>query len=112
MRTIATLLVCALSLGVAWAQLQATSQIQGIIQDASGAPVPGAQVKVTQTETGVTRSAESGSDGGYVLPTLPVGHYRLEVTKSGFATYVQTGIELQVATNPTVRRVVEDRRRH
>jgi len=102
MRIIAALLVCAMSLGVARAQLQATSQIQGIIQDSSGAPVPGAQVKVTQTETGVSRSAESGSDGGYVLPTLPIGHYRLEVTKSGFATYVQTGIELQVATNPTI----------
>ncbi len=102
MRIIATLLVCALSLGVARAQLQATSQIQGIIQDSSGAPVPGAQVKVTQTETGVSRTVESGSDGGYVLPTLPIGHYRLEVTKAGFATYVQTGIELQVATNPTI----------
>ena len=36
------------------------------------------------------------------LPNLPIGPYRLEVTKSGFSTYVQTGIVLQVATNPTV----------
>ena len=38
----------------------------------------------------------------YVLPNLPIGPYRLEVTKAGFSTYVQTGIVLQVATNPTV----------
>ena len=44
----------------------------------------------------------TGADGRYVLPNLPIGPYRMEVSKQGFATYVQTGIELQVATNPTV----------
>src|SRR5580704_6193177 len=102
MRTISTLLVCALSVGVTWAQSQNTSQIQGTVQDASGAPVPGAEVKATQTATGVIRNVPTGADGVYVLPNLPIGPYRLEVSKSGFSTYVQTGIELQVATNPTV----------
>ena len=102
MRIIATLLVCAMSLSFVWAQSQNTSQIQGTVQDASGAPVPGAQVKATQTDTGVSREVTSGSDGVYVLSNLPIGPYRLEVTKSGFSTYVQTGIVLQVATNPTV----------
>jgi hypothetical protein len=36
------------------------------------------------------------------LPNLPIGPYKLEVSKSGFAAYEQTGIVLQVATNPTV----------
>ncbi|MGA2882485.1 MAG: carboxypeptidase regulatory-like domain-containing protein [Bryobacteraceae bacterium] len=102
MRTIATLIVCVMSLSVTWAQSQNTAQIQGTIQDASGAPVPGAQVKATQTDTGVSRVVSSETDGVYVLPNLPIGPYRLEVTKSGFSTYVQTGIVLQVATNPTV----------
>ena len=44
----------------------------------------------------------SGSNGEYVLSNLPVGPYRLEVSKTGFATYVQTGVVLQVATNPTI----------
>jgi len=93
------LLLCAVA---AWAQSQNTGQIQGVIQDASGAPVPGADVKVTQTDTGITRSAMTEADGGYVFPNLPVGPYRLEVSKAGFSTYVQTGIVLQVASNPTV----------
>ena len=83
-----------------WAQ--ATSQIQGTVQDASGAAVPGTQVKATQTETGATRTATSAADGTYVLPNLPLGPYRLEVTKQGFSSYVQTGIVLQVGVNPTV----------
>ena len=102
MRIIATVLMCALSLGVTWAQSQNTAQIQGTIQDASGAPVPGAEVKATQTDTGVSRVATTDSSGVYVLPNLPIGPYRLEVSKSGFANYVQTGIVLLVATNPTV----------
>src|SRR5712691_1513629 len=65
-----------------WAQ--ATSQIQGIVQDSSGAAVPGAQIKATQTETAASRTATSGADGTYVLPNLPLGPYRLEVTKQGF----------------------------
>src|SRR5947208_3299069 len=50
----------------------------------------------------MTRTALTSADGGYVLPELPVGPYRLEVTKEGFAQYVQTGIVLQVASNPTI----------
>jgi hypothetical protein len=98
-KLVGLLLLCA---SATWAQSQATSQIQGTVQDASGAPVPGAQVKATQTDTGVSRIVSTENDGGYVLPSLPIGPYRLEVSKPGFSTYVQTGIILQVATNPTV----------
>jgi hypothetical protein len=85
-----------------WAQAQSTAQIQGTIQDSSGSAVPDAVVKVTQTETDVVRTTTTAADGGYVLPNLPIGPYRLEVGKQGFSTYVQTGIVLQVATNPTI----------
>ena len=79
-----------------------TAQIQGIVQDSSDAAVPGAEIKATQIETGAVRVATSAGDGVYVIPELPVGPYRIEVTKPGFASYIQTGIVLQVATNPTV----------
>ena len=52
---------------------QSTAQIQGTIQDATGAAVPGAEVKATQTETATIRTAISGADGAYVLPNLPIG---------------------------------------
>ena len=87
---------------LAWSQAISTSQIQGTVQDASGAAVPSADIKVTQTDTGLVRNAMSSADGTYVLTNLPIGPYRLEVTKQGFSTYVQTGIVLQVATNPTI----------
>ena len=84
------------------AQTISTSQIRGFVQDASGAAIAGAQVKLTQTATGAVRTATTGPDGSYVLPDLSVGSYSLEVTKDGFSKYVQTGIVLQVGVNPTI----------
>lgn len=90
-----------------FAQSAATSQISGNVQDSSGLAVAGAQVKVTQTDTGLTRTAETGTDGSYVIVSLPTGPYRLEVTKQGFSTYVQSPIVLQVASNPTVNATLQ-----
>ncbi|HEV3331030.1 MAG TPA: TonB-dependent receptor [Bryobacteraceae bacterium] len=83
-----------------WAQ--STAQINGTVRDASGLAVPDASVKVTQTATGAVRVVTSGADGEYVLANLPIGPYILEVTKDGFSKYVQSGIVLQVDTNPSV----------
>ena len=96
------LLVNILACGALWAQSVAVSQISGTVQDSSGLPVPGAQVRVTQTATGLTRTVDSGPDGAYVITSLPVGPYQLEVKKDGFTTFVQTGIVLQVDSNPTI----------
>src|SRR5262252_8303782 len=93
------LLCLTLSCGL-WAQ--STAQIQGSIHDASGSTVPGAVLKATQTETSAVRTAISYTDGTYALTNLAIGPYRLEVSKPGFSTYVQTGIVLQVESQPTV----------
>jgi len=84
------------------AQTISTSQIRGTIQDSSGGAVAGAEVRLIEGDTGAVRVATSGSDGVYSLPDLSVGTYRLEVSKSGFNKYVQTGIILQVGVNPTI----------
>jgi hypothetical protein len=81
---------------------QGSSQINGTVRDSSGLTVPGASVKVTQTATGAARTVTSGADGTFVLPNLPIGPYTLEVTKDGFSKYVQSGIVLQVDSNPTI----------
>jgi hypothetical protein len=85
-----------------WAQAQNTAQIQGTVLDASGSAIPGAEIKATQTDTGISRTATTGAAGDYVLADLPVGPYRLEVSKQGFSRFVQSGIVLQVSTSPTV----------
>ena len=83
----------------AHAQAVANATIHGDVTDASGAAVPNAAVKAVQTAMGQTSSTISGTDGAYVLPNLPVGPYRLEVSSPSFSTYVQSGITLQVGNN-------------
>jgi hypothetical protein len=93
---------CLLGCAALWAQAISTSHIKGTVVDSSGLPVPGAEVRVTQTATGAVRVVVTNTNGGYVLPELPIGPYQLEASKAGFSKYVQSGIILQVASNPTI----------
>ena len=83
-----------------WAQ--ATAQINGTVTDASGGVLPGVTVTAIQTDTGFRREVVTDDMGSYVLTNLPIGPYRLEVALSGFRSYSQTGIVLQVAGNPVI----------
>src|SRR5688572_17306385 len=89
----------------AWAQ--GTAEISGTVRDQSGAVLPGVEITVTQTDTGITRTTITNETGSYVLPNLPVGPYRLEAGLPGFRTYAQTGIILQVNSSPVINPVLE-----
>ena len=74
-----------------------TGDIRGLVRDPSGAVVAGATVKVINTDRNETiRTLTTGSDGSYVAPYLPVGHYDVVVQASGFNEFVGTGITLNV----------------
>jgi hypothetical protein len=94
-------------LGCAFAWAQATAQISGTAKDQSGAVLPGVEITVTQTDTGITRNTITNETGSYVLPNLALGPYRLGAALPGFRTYVQTGIVLQVSSNPVINVVLE-----
>src|SRR5215211_4703880 len=94
------LLVFLLAPSNGWAQ--STAQINGTVADESGGVLPGATVTAIQTDTGLRREAVTDADGAYALTNLPIGPYRLEVSLSGFRSYVQTGVVLQVGSNPVI----------
>src|SRR5207247_7963064 len=91
----------------AWAQ--ATAQISGTVRDESAAVLPGVEVTVTQTETGISRSAVTNETGTYVLPNLPLGPYRLGAGLPGLRTFAHTGIVLQVNSDPTINIILQVR---
>jgi Carboxypeptidase regulatory-like domain/TonB dependent receptor-like, beta-barrel len=101
---LAVLLLGLVSTG-AWAQ--ASAQISGTVIDQTAARLPGVEVTLTQTATGLVRTAVTDETGSYVITNLPVGPYRLEAALAGFRTYVQTGIVLQVGSNPVFNSVLE-----
>jgi hypothetical protein len=81
---------------------QVTSVIGGTVTDPNGSPVPGARVTVINTDTNIPHAAQSRDNGEYEVTLLPAGPYRIEVEKDGFAKYLQTGIVLQLNSNPTI----------
>src|SRR4029453_17492033 len=71
---------------VAMAQSQAsTGQISGVVTDSNGAAVPGATVKVTNTQTGLEKTVNASGDGLYTVVLLPPGTYTVVAEASGFA---------------------------
>ncbi len=94
------LLALALTSGAALAQ--STGELAGRVTDESGAVLPGVTVTATQTDTAFSRTVVTDGEGAWVMPNMPTGPYRLEVSLQGFRSYVQTGILLQVGQTPTL----------
>jgi outer membrane receptor protein involved in Fe transport len=78
------------------AQVNATGTFSGQVTDPTGSPIAGAQVKVTQQETGVSVVKQTASDGIYTVPLLKAGTYTIEVTAPGFNAEVRKDIVLQI----------------
>jgi hypothetical protein len=99
------LLGCTIGCTTAWGQ--ATAQINGTVSDATGALIPGVDVTATHTATGISRTTLTNESGTYILPNLPVGPYRMEMSLAGFRMFVQTGIILEVNSTRVVNAVLE-----
>ncbi|MEO7648991.1 MAG: TonB-dependent receptor [Bryobacteraceae bacterium] len=76
--------------------------VNGTVTDASAAMVPGAELKLTNQDTGETWTATSGSQGNYVLPLIKPGRYQLDVEKPGFKSYRQTEIVLETSSQQRI----------
>jgi hypothetical protein len=80
--TILSLLLLFSSLGFA----QFSSELQGNVQDPSGAAIPNASLKILNTATNVVNTTVSDKAGIYRLVSLAPGNYLLTVTAPGFGT--------------------------
>ena len=78
-----------------WAQ--GTAEISGSVKDTTGAVLPGVEVIIRQTETGVARMTVTNETGSYVLPNLPLGPYRLEA-----ALFPDSGDGYKAPTNAPI----------
>jgi hypothetical protein len=87
------ILVC--TAGRSWGQT-ATGQITGTVTDASGALVSGAKIKITSTQTGLSREATTDGRGAYSVPLLPVSIYLVTAEKDGFKLAASSANELKV----------------
>ena len=72
-----------LLVGISHAQF--TSNVQGIVQDPSGAVVPKATVTITNNGTGASRTATSDENGDFRFLSLAPGAYTVKVEASGYS---------------------------
>ncbi|MEN6537614.1 MAG: carboxypeptidase-like regulatory domain-containing protein, partial [Bryobacteraceae bacterium] len=73
----------------------ARGNITGRVADSSGAVVAGAEVRATNTATGVSAIAKTNEAGNYMLAYLIPGKYDIEAEISGFKKFVRKGIEVR-----------------
>ena len=76
----ALLLGCAIGSGAQ----TLTSAVHGTVTDPSGAIIPSATVVLTN-DSGGSKTASTGKDGGFAFDRLPPGRYSVSVTAPGFA---------------------------
>ncbi|HKD02200.1 MAG TPA: TonB-dependent receptor [Terriglobales bacterium] len=90
--------VLGLLAGTMWAQ-GGTGELTGLVTDPSGAVIANAQVTLTNSATGETRTTVTTAAGTYRFPALPVvGTYTLETSPKGFRGAKVANIVVSVGT--------------
>lgn len=93
---IAFLFACTVSLALPLAAQSTNGTINGRVLDPSNKVIGGADILVISDATGLKYSGKTNGDGIYIVPNLPPGSYRLQVSKVGFKTLIKPDIVLNI----------------
>ena len=93
------MLIVILLLACGRGRAQTTGSLLGVITDSNGAVVSSANVRVTDTDTGLIKNTVTTTEGTYLVPLLPVGHYSVSVEANGFKSFTRTDVLVAVAQN-------------
>jgi len=94
--------LCVCLTGLAVAQSLNTGTLIGTATDPSGAVVPGAQITMTDSATGQSRSVVTNSSGQYSFPGVPPGTYSVKATHPGFSEVVVPRLVIEIGRSYTV----------
>ncbi len=72
--------------------------INGTVTDPSGAVIPNAQVKATETATGIDHNTVTTSDGQFSFQDIQLGFYKVTVTAPGFPPFTVDKVEVVAGT--------------
>ncbi len=70
--------------------------ITGTVTDNTGAIVPGAQVTLTATDTGLVLQGKSNSSGNYTFSPIKIGNYKVSASAAGFQTTTRPNVHVDV----------------
>jgi hypothetical protein len=97
----ALLLLCVCALTVRLDAQSTFGTILGTIKDSSGAVVPHATVKITNTDDNTAREIHANGEGEYELVNLLPAHYQVDVSAAGFVSF--SGTNLSLVARQTLR---------
>jgi hypothetical protein len=83
-------------------QGETTSAIIGQVSDATGAAVPNATVTVTNSDTGLKRSASTDDSGRFNFPQLKPGIYTVKVEAEGFEPQQNDAVSSALGQKQTI----------
>jgi len=72
--------------------------INGTVTDPTGAFVPNAQVKATETATNIDHNTVTTNDGQFAFQDIPLGFYKVTVSAPGFATTAVDKVQVVAGT--------------
>ncbi|MBI4464600.1 MAG: carboxypeptidase regulatory-like domain-containing protein, partial [Acidobacteria bacterium] len=81
--------------------------ISGVVEDPTGARIPGATMEIKNLDTGISRTTTTDAQGRFTAPSLSLGRYQVSASASGFQTSVRTGITLTVGREAVVNFALE-----
>jgi len=90
------MMACLFGLAPTLAQNRQAGEIRGTVTDSTGAVIPGAQIVIQDTLTGVVTNLASDSSGVYDAVSVIPGTYTVTFTKEGFKRLVKSNIILHV----------------
>src|SRR6266404_715203 len=76
--------------------------VSGKVTDSTGALIPGAQVAIRNTATGVTTSLVANEDGVYRASNLLAGDYEITASAPNFTSFLKKGVMLTVGADLTI----------
>jgi carboxypeptidase family protein len=94
MKRLVLVILVVLSLAVGVSAQTFRGSINGTVTDPSGALVPNATVKATESATGIDHNTVTTSDGAFSFQDIPLGQYKITVTATGFPAYTVDKVEV------------------
>lgn len=76
--------------------------LTGVVQDASGAVMPGVAITARNVGTGLARTTTSDGEGRWVITALPVGTYQVSYEIKGFKKLNKEGVTVEAAVSRTI----------